>query len=46
MQAGMGLTREKITGKSYLWEIILIIDRKQTEKWSWRRLKKQNSSGI
>ena len=32
----MRLTREKITGKSY-------IDKKQTETWSWRVLKKQKN---
>ena len=35
----MGLTKEKITGKSYLGEKSFIIDKKNPEKWSWRKLK-------
>ena len=41
--SGMGLTREKITGNHIFEKKYFIIDKKQTEKWSWRRLKKQNS---
>ena len=40
LDPGMGLTREKTPGKSYFWKKSLIIGKKQTEKWSWRRLKK------
>ena len=36
----MGWPREKITGKSYFWEKILIIDNKQTEKVVMAKVKK------